>query len=60
MKNVKLLLIIFLVLIIAYFMGGFIMSMAWVIIKIIFGIIGLALIIGGFYLGRKWTKKKLI
>lgn len=58
MRNTKLILIIIVVLLVAYFIGGWIMTIFWFLMKILFGLMGLGLIIGGYYIGKNWKKNK--
>ena len=47
---------VILLLVAAVFLGGYLVSIGWVLFKLMLGLLGIALLIGGFYMGR-WTKK---
>lgn len=56
MKNSGNYLMIILLLVGAVFLGGYLVSIGWILFKLMLGLIGVGLLVAGFYLGR-WTKK---
>jgi hypothetical protein len=49
-------LIIILLLIGAVVLGGYLVSIGWVLFNMMLGLLGIGLLVAGFYFGR-WTKK---
>jgi len=57
MKKFSIIVLIIIGLILALYVGGFLVGITMMLFKIMIGVLGLGLFIGGFYVGR-WTKKQ--
>jgi len=58
MKNGKTIAMLVAAIILAAFLGGYIVAIFWWIMKVIIGLLVIGLVVGGFYLGMNWNKKK--
>lgn len=56
MKNGKTIAMLVVAIILAAFLGGYIVAIFWWIMKVIIGLLVIGLVVGGFYLGKNWNK----
>jgi hypothetical protein len=58
MKNKKTILLVILAVILAIFIGGYVMAVIWFLIKIAVGLVAIALVVAGYYFGKNYIKRK--
>jgi len=56
MKRSRLILILLLIIVVGYFLGGYLLTIGWFLFKLMLGILGIALLAVGYYLA-KLTKR---
>lgn len=52
MKKSRLILIFLLIIIVGFFLGGYLLTIGWFLFKLILGILGVALLMVGYYLAK--------